>query len=332
MSKVKLCFLVLVIATLACGLFGKENGEEAPAETAPTEVVVISESTEEADIPEETELPNATEPPVATEITTSPKKDIPIEPKKAVGGQEATPAVTEVPIPHVEEDLPDGTEEFYYPYEVAQYQRGVEIEVAQLRILKRDYSDWEWIMGVINNTGAVDLYNITVYIFALDKDGEELGFTYTSAETVDFPIGSTNVFGTYFRGDGIPEGTDRLFVAFEGMERWEGTNSTRNFEILYAEGQSVPDVVYDVVYEITVSFKNLNENPTGENKVSAILYNKNGRLVGYGWVSLTVSEEDRTWAVLQPGEVTEITFECVYIYGNVDHFEFNVEGHQIFEY
>jgi len=332
MRRLVIVLVAIVIATLACGILSRDEIEEAPSEIAPTDVVDVVESTEKSDVPDETEPPDAPEQTSVVITQTSSKKDIPIERKKGDRIQEATPATTEIPVASPDEGLPDDMEVIYLPYEVAQYQRGVEITVTDFRAYEYKYSGVERFIGTITNTGTVDLYNISVFIIAIDENGEELDYTRESAYLTDFPVGAKTGFSMSARGDGFPDGVELLLIAFDGMERWEGTNLTRNFEILSSEGQSKTDIVYDVVYEITVSFKNVNKNPTRENQVNAILYDKDGRLVGLGVGGYYVSEETKEWAVLQPGEVAEIIFECVFVYGIVDHFELIVEGHQIFEY
>jgi hypothetical protein len=328
MRRIVVILVVLILSTLSCGLFSGDEGEETPGEIVPTEVVGVLETNEGTDVPEETKLPTVTEQPSAVVTYTPSKIDIPIERKKGDGTQEATPAVTEIPIASTDEGLPDDMEVIYFPYDVAKYERGVEITVSDFRAYKYAYSEDVRFIGTITNTGTVDLYNITVHIFALDENGEELTHAYERAHLVDFPVRVKVGFSMFARGDGFPEGVERLLIAFDGMERWEGTSSTRNFEILSSEGQSKPHDVWGEVYDITVSFRNSNENDVQSVRAAAILYDKFNKLVGLGYGSLDTSFGG---GVLPLGEMAEIVFTCTSVYGIVDHFEVAIEGKQIFE-
>lgn len=186
-----------------------------PPETPPTEFAGVLEP------PEEVDPPAATEAPAATEVSKSPEKDIPIEPKPKKSEAEATPAVIEMPISSPEEELPDDVEEIYFAYEVEQYEQGVEITVLDFRAFKLDYSETEKFIGIIMNTGSVNLINMTVHIVALDVNGEVLASTKDLTNLADFPIGGKAGFSFSSRGEGFPEETNRLLIAFSGYERRE---------------------------------------------------------------------------------------------------------------
>jgi hypothetical protein len=199
----------------------------------------------------------------------------------------------------------------------------VEIEVTELRILETSYLEYEYLLGVLANTGTVNLYNITIHILAMDEDGYELTRSFTSIDMVDFPVGAMTAFGVPFRGDGIPDGTDHLRILFDGRERWEGTNLTQSYDVLSASGE----LEADGDYIITVGFQSTGDWPTREVSIGAILYNQEGRVVGrcesgYGeWGE----------AHLGAGDSAEITRNCGPVYGDVDHYAITVEGHEMYD-
>jgi hypothetical protein len=117
------------------------------------------------------------------------------------------------------------------------------------------------------------------------------------------------------------------------MERWEGTSNTQNFEIVSVEGQPGIDDLWGDVYTFTVSFRNDDRKTTRFITMDAILYDKNNRVVGYGY-SVREDWSDEGNAAgnkeLQPGEIGEISFTCRSVYGTVDHYELFIEGSTIF--
>lgn len=319
MKNIGLLSIVLAISIIACGVFSGGDSEEAPTEIAPSEVAGAVEPTEED------EPPVVTEPPTTTESPKSPEKDVPIEPKPTESEVEHAPAVTEMPISSREEGLPDNTEEIYFPYEVEQYQGGVDITVLDFRAYEYAHSETENFIGIIMNTGTVEMYNMTVYITALDENGEELASTNDLADLGDFPVGRKIGFTVSSRGDGFPEETDRLLIAFRGWERPEWAWSTQEFEILSAEGKQEPHTVWGTVYDITLTFRSTDEYDTRSIYAAALLYNGSGRIIGachtgaYEWGD----------TALPPGREGEISFSCKFVYGIVDHFELTVQGSQV---
>lgn len=318
----KICFfiIILVLSTIACGVFGGGDSEEIPKEPSPTEVAGELEPSEEA------EPSSATNPPAATDIPKSPEKDVPIEPKPKGSEIDPTPAVIEMPISSQEEGLPDDMEEIYLPYEVAQYQRGVEITVLDFRSYKPTYSETERFIGIIMNTGTVNLYNIHVYIIALDENGEELASSFDVAHLSDFPIGGKSGFTVSSGGEGFSEGTARLLIAFDGTERYEWATATQDFEILSAEGAQEPHTIWGTVYNIALDFRSNAEFDTWLIQAAALLYNSDGRIIGV----CRDEVEDRSDSVI-PGEEGEIAISCKSVYGIVDYFEITVEGSQTAE-
>jgi hypothetical protein len=331
-KKVFVVIAVIVLTTLACGLFAGEDGEEAPAEITPTKTQEVAGAMEQTEMPPDVEPTEGADTPIATETPRKSEKDIPIATKQP--GVDIKP--TQVVQPQVPSDeLPKYYEELYYPFEVAQYRGGVDITVSDLRIFHFKDSITHDIIGVIKNTGTVNLYNIVVYYIALDEDGVEIFSGFLNTGHVDFPVGSNNYFSGSTRGGGLPEETKSLYFFFDGMERWEGTSNTQNFEILSIEGRDDVDIVYGDIYWFTVSFRNDNENNVRYITVYAILYDKNNRIIGHGhslrenWSEGGDYPGDKE---LPPGEIGEITFRCIRIFGTVDHYELVVEGSQVFEY
>lgn len=160
----------------------------------------------------------------------------------------------------------------------------------------------------------------------MDENGEVLRSDYEIIGPTDFQIGTKNVLGMIDL-DGIPEEAASLLIAFDGMERWEGANETWNFEIVSVEDETVPDLLYDQIHNFSIRFINKSENNVARINIYAVLYNKNNRIVGYGYIGWNEWGNEE----LPPGETGEISFECRVVYGIVDHYELIIEGDQVFE-
>lgn len=315
MRKFGFMLIILILPALACSVFSRLTKGETPM-GSPTEVVAVV-------------VPTAMVPPAVVSSETpgsdKPSEDeVPIVPKPTDSSAGPTPAITEVSPTSREEGLPEDLEELFIPYEVAQYQGGVEISVLEFRMFGDVNSDYKEYVGVIMNTGSVDLERMIVYVVGVDDEGTELGHTYNSTTLDIFPIGGKTAFSMNSTGYNIPENTDHLLIKFQGFEKREWRHDTQDYELLSVDSSQEPDSIWGTVFTVSLEFRSNAPYDTWLIHAGAVLYNRDDRVVG---ACRGENKEERT-REFQPGDQGEIELECVFVYGIVDHFEITVEGSQ----
>ena len=281
MSRHLLAIGFLAILTLACSLGGSDTSEPASPEDSPSSGgVPISKSTPVSAEPTEAAPTKEGEPtPLAAPTQAPPPSPVPQD----SGGPDT-------------EDLPVAVVDLYVlqPYETSNPE----------------------LIGLVQNVGAIDLFDVNLTLTFYDADGNVADTRYGSTTMTTLPAGAIAPFQFYFP-QGVSPNAEAVGASIEWQEVYEGYSWTRDgLDLTSIEGVMGP-FNFEISGVVT--------NNTGRDAQSVfftpIAYNANGDMIGY---SLKYIED------LESG--ASASFEANIAGGDnlkeaeIDHFEILVEA------
>jgi hypothetical protein len=170
-----------------------------------------------------------------------------------------------------------------------------------------------WFIGLVKNTGNVDLEFVEINVLLRDGEGTLVASDFTYSELDTIPVGEYSPFTVLFLEE--PESWEKYEVVVEGEEAGFLTPYTE-FEIISANGKQGSFGDYEIVGEI----RNTGSQDAEFVEISAALYDINGKLIG---VDFTYTDFDK---VVAGGSSPFTIMFLSTADGDPDHFELFIEG------
>lgn len=176
-------------------------------------------------------------------------------------------------------------------------------------------------IGLVENTGNVDLVYVKVTATLLDEQGQIMASDYGYADTDLMQVGAVAPFAVLF-SEGVPDGWTDYEISIEASEAYDSDwyYHYTAFEIISSE--SVDPEYGD--YAIQGEVKNTGQLDAEFVKVTAVLYDANGNITGTDW---TYVGQDRS--ELKSGEAVAFMINVMNIIHPVDHYDLLVEGRRV---
>ena len=177
-----------------------------------------------------------------------------------------------------------------------------------------------YLIGIVQNTGGIDLNYVKVIVELKDGQGQVVAskFAFTSVGTLQ--SGTKSPFAVLF-SDGVPD-WDKYEITVEALESTEMDlyyNYTA-FDIISNESAEPGYSDYAIQGEI----KNTGQLDAEFVKVVAILYDEDNHITGTDW---TYIRSDRS--ELASGESVTFTINILNIVNPVDHYELLVDARRV---
>jgi hypothetical protein len=297
MRAIRLTFIVMVMAAMACSVFGGGATEEAATATPTKEATVTKAS---AGIQKEATPILATK--VQEEATSSPE-------------------AAETPGPTTSSAFGSGIQELIFPHTYVATDDAKNTELVDFRVFRQEFWGGDLILGLIKNTGSVNLGSMGISVAGIDASGEivtiDVGWPSISklyaGETISFRILSRDKF---------PEETKEVIVAIKADELSDYYLGTHNYEIISTEIKRLSDG--DLM--VSVRFRNENDYDTYAVSVGIALFDDDNRIIASG-----MGFAQNTDTVFPAGSEGEINFVQNFVAGDFARYELIVEGEIIEE-
>jgi hypothetical protein len=298
MRKIKHVLLVMIVATLACLGSGGEDTEKPATDTPASETT-------------------------STKVVRSVKKDSTSTPS-AESQEEPTavPEATESPEPTTQAEEPTqpsdedkGYEEIVYPISYA-VEEGVDIELVDVRIFRREFSTRDYIFGLIKNTGSKNLWRIEIGAGAVDAKDEIIASSYGDPYIRQLYPGEEISFSFDLSG-GFPEETEKVVIVIEADEVYESYLRTHNFEVISSDVK----LLSDGRYLASVRFRNNNDYETYAIIISIFFFDRNNRIIGDFAGFLPTDAKN-----VPAGAEAEVDFTIPFIIGDYDNYRILIDG------